>query len=182
LCGYHPKKDIAYVPISGLYGDNIKNPVDHTKIWCALLQCRAALIVSLDQQCWGRSFAWLCLRDILVTSVLVKFCINIAAHRLQQACSNDQSLRSMMVHSLQQAHNIALLRSPWYTGPTLFEQLDATEVPPRDPLAPFRMAVIDKFKDLGTVVMGKSESGAVRKGDTLLLMPNRWLSCQAMQH
>jgi peptide chain release factor subunit 3 len=46
-------------------------------------------------------------------------------------------------------------------------------VPPRDPLAPFRMAVIDKFKDLGTVVMGKSESGAVRKGDTLLLMPNR---------
>jgi hypothetical protein len=64
-------------------------------------------------------------------------------------------------------------RSPWYTGPTLFEQLDSTDVPPRDPLAPFRMAVIDKFKDLGTVVMGKSESGAVRKGDTLLLMPNR---------
>ena len=58
-------------------------------------------------------------------------------------------------------------------GPTLFEQLDSTDVPPRDPLAPFRMAVIDKFKDLGTVVMGKSESGAVRKGDTLLLMPNR---------
>lgn len=48
-------------------------------------------------------------------------------------------------------------------------------MPPRDPLAPFRMAVIDKFKDLGTVVMGKSESGAVRKGDTLLLMPNRCL-------
>lgn len=46
-------------------------------------------------------------------------------------------------------------------------------MPPRDPLAPFRMAVIDKFKDLGTVVMGKSESGAVRKGDTLLLMPNK---------
>ena len=67
----------------------------------------------------------------------------------------------------------ALPCSPWYTGPTLFEQLDATDVPPRDPLAPFRMAVIDKFKDLGTVVMGKSESGAVRKGDTLLLMPNR---------
>ena len=35
MCGYHPKKDIAYVPISGLYGDNIKNPVDHDKIWCA---------------------------------------------------------------------------------------------------------------------------------------------------
>ena len=53
----------------------------------------------------------------------------------------------------------------WYRGPTLFQTLDDTEVPARDPLAPFRMAVIDKFKDLGTVVMGKSESGAVRKGD-----------------
>lgn len=63
--------------------------------------------------------------------------------------------------------------SPWYRGPTLFQTLDETEVPARDPLAPFRMAVIDKFKDLGTVVMGKSESGAVRKGDTLLLMPNK---------
>ena len=37
MCGYHPKKDIAYVPISGLYGDNIKNPVDHDKIWYASL-------------------------------------------------------------------------------------------------------------------------------------------------
>ena len=44
------------------------------------------------------------------------------------------------------------LRSPWYSnskkpgerGMTLFEQLDATEVPPRDPLAPFRMPVIDR--------------------------------------
>ncbi len=66
-----------------------------------------------------------------------------------------------------------LPRSTWYKGPTLFEVLDATEVPPRDPLAPFRMAVTDKFKDLGTVVMGKSEAGCVRKGDTLLLMPNK---------
>ena len=81
-------------------------------------------------------------------------------HRRQQACSAGP-------------RRAPLLRSPWYTGPTLFEQLDSTDVPPRDPLAPFRMAVIDKFKDLGTVVMGKSESGAVRKGDTLLLMPNR---------
>jgi translation elongation factor EF-1alpha len=44
-CGYHPKKDIAYVPISGLYGDNIKNPVDHKKIWCGLVQRSADLTV-----------------------------------------------------------------------------------------------------------------------------------------
>ncbi|RVX18176.1 Eukaryotic peptide chain release factor GTP-binding subunit [Vitis vinifera] len=36
-----------------------------------------------------------------------------------------------------------------------------------------RMPIIDKFKDMGTVVMGKVESGSVREGDSLLVMPNK---------
>jgi translation elongation factor EF-1alpha len=48
MCGYHPKKDIAYVPISGLYGDNIKNPVDHDKIWCVSVRAsRVSVSVSV---------------------------------------------------------------------------------------------------------------------------------------
>lgn len=35
------------------------------------------------------------------------------------------------------------------------------------------MPIIDKFKDMGTVVMGKVESGSVREGDSLLVMPNK---------
>lgn len=35
------------------------------------------------------------------------------------------------------------------------------------------MTIIDKFKDMGTVVMGKIESGTVREGETLLVMPNK---------
>ncbi|VFQ66622.1 unnamed protein product [Cuscuta campestris] len=35
------------------------------------------------------------------------------------------------------------------------------------------MPIIDKFKDMGTVVMGKVESGTVREGDSLLVMPNK---------
>ncbi|XP_027357666.1 eukaryotic peptide chain release factor GTP-binding subunit ERF3A isoform X2 [Abrus precatorius] len=62
---------------------------------------------------------------------------------------------------------------PWWDGPCLFEALDAVEVPPRDPKAPFRMPILDKFKDMGTVVMGKVESGTVREGDSLLVMPNK---------
>ncbi|CAH9135105.1 unnamed protein product [Cuscuta epithymum] len=62
---------------------------------------------------------------------------------------------------------------PWWNGPCLFEALDAVEVPPRDPKGPFRMPIIDKFKDMGTVVMGKVESGSVREGDSLLVMPNK---------
>ena len=61
----------------------------------------------------------------------------------------------------------------WYTGPTLFELLDNAEPLPRDPLAPFRMSVIDRYKDMGTIAMGKSESGIVRKGDRLYVMPNK---------
>lgn len=35
------------------------------------------------------------------------------------------------------------------------------------------MPISEKYKDLGTIVVGKIESGHIRKGDTLLLMPNR---------
>ena len=61
----------------------------------------------------------------------------------------------------------------WYSGPTLFDLLDNADPLPRDPLAPFRMSVIDRYKDMGTIAMGKSESGIVRKGDRLYVMPNK---------
>ncbi|GLT87596.1 hypothetical protein SLE2022_056750 [Rubroshorea leprosula] len=55
----------------------------------------------------------------------------------------------------------------------LFEVLDAVEISPRDAKGPFRMPIIDKFKDMGTVVMGKVESSTMREGDSLLVMPNK---------
>lgn len=35
------------------------------------------------------------------------------------------------------------------------------------------MPVLDRFKDMGTVVMGKIESGTICEGDGLLVMPNK---------
>lgn len=61
----------------------------------------------------------------------------------------------------------------WWDGPCLFEALDAVELPYRDPKGPFRLPIMDKFKDMGTVVMGKVESGSVRVGDSLIVMPNK---------
>ncbi|KAK8951546.1 hypothetical protein KSP39_PZI004477 [Platanthera zijinensis] len=61
----------------------------------------------------------------------------------------------------------------WWNGPCLFEVLDGIEIPLRDPEAPVRMPIIDKYKDMGIVLMGKIESGTIHEGDSLLIMPNK---------
>ena len=38
---------------------------------------------------------------------------------------------------------------------------------------PFMMPIVDKYSEMGTVVIGKVESGSCKKGDVLLVMPNR---------
>ncbi|ETW83621.1 hypothetical protein HETIRDRAFT_34038 [Heterobasidion irregulare TC 32-1] len=61
----------------------------------------------------------------------------------------------------------------WWDGPSLLEHLDKMPMVDRHLHAPLMMPISEKYKDLGTIVVGKIESGHIRKGDTLLLMPNR---------
>ena len=91
-CGYNPK-DVQFVPVSGLYGTNMKTKVDAAT--CA-----------------------------------------------------------------------------WYEGKSFFQTLDDLDPLERNPDAPFRLPVLDKHKDMGTIVMGKTEAGTVRRGDKLVVMPN----------
>ena len=35
------------------------------------------------------------------------------------------------------------------------------------------MPIVDKYSEMGTVVIGKVESGQCKKGDVLLVMPNK---------
>lgn len=53
------------------------------------------------------------------------------------------------------------------------EYIDALPSWSRQVDGPFRLPVVDKYKDMGTVIFGKVESGATRKGAQLILMPNR---------
>ncbi|GBG87452.1 hypothetical protein CBR_g45510 [Chara braunii] len=62
---------------------------------------------------------------------------------------------------------------PWWNGQSLFEVLDGLQLVERDPKGPVRLPIIDKYKDMGTVVMGKIESGNIRRGQTLMVMPNK---------
>ena len=39
--------------------------------------------------------------------------------------------------------------------------------------APLMIPISEKYKDMGTIVVGKVESGLLRAHDTLLMMPNR---------
>ncbi|KAK0461886.1 eukaryotic polypeptide chain release factor 3 [Desarmillaria tabescens] len=62
---------------------------------------------------------------------------------------------------------------PWWTGPSFIQYLDNMPMVDRKINAPLMMPISEKYKELGTVVVGKVESGHIRKGDTLTLMPNK---------
>jgi len=61
----------------------------------------------------------------------------------------------------------------WYDGPAFLEHLDCMPMVNRQINAPLMMPVSEKYKDMGTIIVGKIESGHLRKGDSLILMPNR---------
>ncbi|KAG8744427.1 translation termination factor GTPase eRF3 [Ceratobasidium sp. 414] len=67
----------------------------------------------------------------------------------------------------------------WYdpgwdrSGLPLLVLLDTMPMVDRKINGPVMMPVSEKYKDMGTVVVGKLESGRVHKNDNLLLMPNK---------
>ncbi|GMT11509.1 hypothetical protein PFISCL1PPCAC_2806, partial [Pristionchus fissidentatus] len=62
----------------------------------------------------------------------------------------------------------------WYTGPCFIEYID-NMLPSisRDYNGAVRCIIHDKYSEMGTVVIGKMESGCVVKGQSLVIMPNR---------
>lgn len=62
---------------------------------------------------------------------------------------------------------------PWYSGPSLLEYLDSMQTLERKVNAPFLMPITAKYRELGTMVEGKIESGVIKKDGTYLMMPNQ---------
>ena len=56
---------------------------------------------------------------------------------------------------------------------TLLNLLDSLEISGRDSSAPLRVPVLDRYTDRGTIAMGKVESGIIRPGMKVTLMPTR---------
>ncbi|KAF1808012.1 eukaryotic peptide chain release factor GTP-binding subunit [Eremomyces bilateralis CBS 781.70] len=61
----------------------------------------------------------------------------------------------------------------WYDGPSLLETLDNMKTLERKLNAPFMMPIAAKYKDMGTMIEGKIESGVINKSGNYLMMPNR---------
>ncbi|XP_060884442.1 eukaryotic peptide chain release factor GTP-binding subunit ERF3A isoform X2 [Labrus mixtus] len=61
----------------------------------------------------------------------------------------------------------------WYTGLPFIPHLDSLPNFTRSNDGPVRLPIVDKYKDMGTVILGKLESGCISKAQQLVMMPNR---------
>lgn len=124
-CGYNPKKDLTFIPISALHGHNVRDraasevrvhptPNSSTSACALARRIRSCMLFEQSGMCRLHRF-WLflgCNVPMLVrddTSQLLPgpFCpVRLPARRALQIC-------------------------PWYDGPTLFETLDTVEVAQR---------------------------------------------------
>lgn len=59
----------------------------------------------------------------------------------------------------------------WYSGESLLGTLDALPPMQRNETGPLRIPILDKFKDMGVIAMGKVEQGVITRGQTYTIMP-----------
>ena len=62
---------------------------------------------------------------------------------------------------------------PWYTGLSLIPYLDSLPNMCRSGAGPVRLPIVDKYKDMGVIILGKIESGRISKGQQLMMQPNK---------
>ena len=63
--------------------------------------------------------------------------------------------------------------TPWYTGKTLVEAFDDLQVPPKPIDKPLRIPIqaVYSISGVGTVPVGRVETGVLKKGDKIVFMP-----------
>ncbi|KAJ1813838.1 translation termination factor GTPase eRF3, partial [Coemansia sp. RSA 2598] len=62
---------------------------------------------------------------------------------------------------------------PWYTGPSLLEQLDEQKAIDRKINGPLRIPISEKFSEMGTVISGKIDSGHIKVNQKVMIMPDK---------
>jgi len=68
---------------------------------------------------------------------------------------------------------LAKEKAPWYDGESLLNHMDTMHIVGRNPEGVLRVPILDRYQERGTVAMGKVESGVLKTGQKILLMPTR---------
>lgn len=65
-------------------------------------------------------------------------------------------------------------KTPWYNGPTMMEALNNLKEPEKPSNLPLRIPVEDAYtiSGIGTVPVGRVETGVMKKGDKVIFMPS----------
>jgi elongation factor 1-alpha len=65
-------------------------------------------------------------------------------------------------------------KTPWYKGPTLVDALDKFEAPKKPTDKPLRLPIQDVYTitGVGTVPVGRVETGVIKPGDKIVVMPS----------
>lgn len=65
-------------------------------------------------------------------------------------------------------------KTPWYKGPCILEALDLLSLPDKPDKLPLRIPVQDAYtiSGIGTVPVGRVETGIMKKGETVTFMPS----------
>lgn len=66
---------------------------------------------------------------------------------------------------------LAVKAASWYDGPHLIDFLDNIDIPGRNRDGPLRVPILDRYQERGTISMGKVESGLLKTGSKMLIMP-----------
>jgi len=87
----------------------------------------------------------------------------------------DTSKILFIPYSALQGDNVAKPsdKMPWYSGPTLLQALDTFVVPPKPLDKPLRLPIQDVYSisGFGTVPVGRVETGVMKPGDMIIIMP-----------
>jgi elongation factor 1-alpha len=64
-------------------------------------------------------------------------------------------------------------KMPWYKGPTLIDAIDKFTIPEKPLDKPLRLPIQDSYriKGTGVVPVGRVETGVLKKGDKIIIMP-----------
>jgi elongation factor 1-alpha len=85
--------------------------------------------------------------------------------------------RTVSIIPISAYHNDNILvksqNTPWYTGPTILQALNAIELPARQEDKPLRVPIEDVYtiQGIGLVPVGRVESGVLKKGAKVVIMP-----------